>query len=143
MLETRRFYFLTQQVINSLPWIRFVSRRNYGFVHLEVTDNVNVNDAIRELNGMVVDGQALKVQVSTSKVRHKPGIILLLRLLHKNLYLLRLSFNFFCLFKVRTNFASPQHPKFSWFVHHQKNFKPSIWTKEKLISQTSLSSNNV
>jgi RNA recognition motif-containing protein len=48
--------------------------RNYGFVHLECMDNINVNDAIRELNGMVVDGQALKVQVSTSRVRQKPGI---------------------------------------------------------------------
>lgn len=54
--------------------------RNYGFVHLEVPDGENVNDAIRELNGMVVDGQALKVQVSTSRVRQKPGIILLLHL---------------------------------------------------------------
>lgn len=54
--------------------------RNYGFVHLECQDNVNVNDAIRELNGMVVDGQNLKVQVSTSRVRQKPGIILLLPL---------------------------------------------------------------
>lgn len=51
--------------------------RNYGFIHLESQDN-NVNEAIRELNGMVVDGQALKVQVSTSRVRQKPGIILLL-----------------------------------------------------------------
>lgn len=50
--------------------------RNYGFVHLECQDNTNINDAIRELNGMVVDGQALKVQVSTSRVRQKPGIIL-------------------------------------------------------------------
>lgn len=48
--------------------------RNYGFVHLDVMDNVNVNDAIRELNGMVVDGSPLKVQVSTSRVRQKPGI---------------------------------------------------------------------
>lgn len=51
--------------------------RNYGFVHLDCQDT-NVNDAIRELNGMVIDGQALKVQVSTSRVRQKPGIILLL-----------------------------------------------------------------
>lgn len=51
--------------------------RNYGFIHLESQDN-NVNEAIRELNGMMVDGQALKVQVSTSRVRQKPGIILLL-----------------------------------------------------------------
>lgn len=54
--------------------------RNYGFVHLEAADTVNVNDAIRELNGMVIDGQALKVQVSTSRVRQKPGIILFLHL---------------------------------------------------------------
>jgi RNA-binding protein 4 len=51
--------------------------RNYGFVHLDCQDN-NVNEAIRELNGMVIEGQALKVQVSTSRVRQKPGIILLL-----------------------------------------------------------------
>lgn len=52
--------------------------RNYGFVHLDAAGDVN--DAIRELNGMVVDGQSLKVQVSTSRVRQKPGIILLLHL---------------------------------------------------------------
>lgn len=48
--------------------------RNYGFVHLEATNDVNVNDAIRELNGKLVDGQPLKVQVSTSRVRQKPGM---------------------------------------------------------------------
>lgn len=53
--------------------------RNYGFVHLECNDG-HVNDCIRELNGKEIDGQALKVQVSTSRVRQKPGIILLLHL---------------------------------------------------------------
>jgi RNA-binding protein 4 len=47
--------------------------RNYGFVHLEVGNEKNVNDAIRELNGMVIDNQAINVQVSTSRVRQKPG----------------------------------------------------------------------
>lgn len=72
--------------------------RNYGFVHLEVQDNMNVNDAIRELNGMVVDGQALKVQVSTSRVRQKPGIILLLHL-HN-----------FCLSFSSQGFSQPSFP---------------------------------
>lgn len=49
--------------------------RNYGFVHLEVKDSINVNDAIRDLNGMVLDNQAINVQVSTSRVRQKPGIL--------------------------------------------------------------------
>ncbi|KAL7042452.1 hypothetical protein ACKWTF_001145 [Chironomus riparius] len=48
--------------------------RNYGFVHLEVKDSINVNDAIKELNGMVIDNQAINVQVSTSRVRQKPGM---------------------------------------------------------------------
>ncbi|KAG5675855.1 hypothetical protein PVAND_005724 [Polypedilum vanderplanki] len=48
--------------------------RNYGFVHLEVKDSVNVNDCIRDLNGMVIDNQAINVQVSTSRVRQKPGM---------------------------------------------------------------------
>ncbi|XP_055593112.1 RNA-binding protein lark [Uranotaenia lowii] len=46
--------------------------RNYGFVHLDPTGDVN--EAIRELNGMIVDGQPMKVQVSTSRVRPKPGM---------------------------------------------------------------------
>lgn len=68
--------------------------RNYGFVHLEVPDGENVNDAIRELNGMVVDGQALKVQVSTSRVRQKPGIILSFHLLLLPLMILQQIFFF-------------------------------------------------
>lgn len=46
--------------------------RNYGFVHLE--PNGDVNEVIRELNGQMVDGQPIKVQVSTSRVRQKPGM---------------------------------------------------------------------
>lgn len=46
--------------------------RNYGFVHLDCVGDVN--DVIRELNGKMVDGQPLKVQVSTSRVRPKPGM---------------------------------------------------------------------
>lgn len=46
--------------------------RNYGFVHLDVVGDIN--EVIRELNGKMVDGQPLKVQVSTSRVRPKPGM---------------------------------------------------------------------
>ncbi|KRF97759.1 uncharacterized protein Dwil_GK27821 [Drosophila willistoni] len=46
--------------------------RNYGFVHLDCVGDVQ--DAIKDLNGRVVDGQPLKVQVSTSRVRPKPGM---------------------------------------------------------------------
>lgn len=46
--------------------------RNYGFVHLDCIGDVQ--DCIKELNGCVVDGQPLKVQVSTSRVRPKPGM---------------------------------------------------------------------
>ncbi|XP_023015636.1 RNA-binding protein lark [Leptinotarsa decemlineata] len=46
--------------------------RNYGFVHLESSGDVN--EAIKELNGTNVDGQPMKVQVSTSRVRQRPGM---------------------------------------------------------------------
>nr|CAD7411893.1 unnamed protein product [Timema poppensis] len=46
--------------------------RNYGFVHIESTDKVD--EAIKELNGFVVDGQPMKVQISTSRVRQRPGM---------------------------------------------------------------------
>lgn len=46
--------------------------RNYGFVHLDCIGDVQ--ECIKELNGSVVDGQPLKVQVSTSRVRPKPGM---------------------------------------------------------------------
>ncbi|XP_068617544.1 RNA-binding protein lark isoform X1 [Battus philenor] len=46
--------------------------RNYGFVHLDAAGDVN--EAIKELNGMTVDGQPMKVQLSTSRVRQRPGM---------------------------------------------------------------------
>ncbi|CAK1550338.1 unnamed protein product [Leptosia nina] len=46
--------------------------RNYGFVHLDASGDVN--EAIKELNGMMVDGQPMKVQLSTSRVRQRPGM---------------------------------------------------------------------
>ncbi|XP_034239436.1 RNA-binding protein lark-like isoform X2 [Thrips palmi] len=46
--------------------------RNYGFVHMETSDNVA--GAVKELNGSMVDGQPLKVQISTSRVRQRPGM---------------------------------------------------------------------
>ncbi|XP_050513800.1 RNA-binding protein lark isoform X1 [Diabrotica virgifera virgifera] len=52
--------------------------RNYGFVHLESSGDVNeaikVKLAIEELNGTMVDGQPMKVQISTSRVRQRPGM---------------------------------------------------------------------
>uniref|UniRef100_A0A1B6L474 RNA-binding protein lark n=2 Tax=Graphocephala atropunctata TaxID=36148 RepID=A0A1B6L474_9HEMI len=45
--------------------------RNYGFVHI---DSADVNKLIEDLNGSMVDGQPMKVQVSTSKVRQRPGM---------------------------------------------------------------------
>ena len=41
-------------------------------MHLEPTSDVN--EVIRELNGKMVDGQPMKVQVSTSRVRPRPGM---------------------------------------------------------------------
>lgn len=49
--------------------------RNYAFIHIDTADNQNVNEIIRELNGKVIDNQAINVQVSTSRVRQKPGIM--------------------------------------------------------------------
>lgn len=45
--------------------------RNYGFVHI---DSADVNKCIKELNGLMVDGKPMKVQMSTSRVRQKPGM---------------------------------------------------------------------
>lgn len=45
--------------------------RNYGFVHL---DSPDINKCIKELNGFVVDGKPMKVQISTSRVRQRPGM---------------------------------------------------------------------
>lgn len=83
--------------------------RNYGFVHIDGGDNQNVNDIIRELNGKVIDGQAITVQVSTSRVRQKPGIFYALTLLTKifsfNPYASRMeNFNFVILKKIISSF---------------------------------------
>ncbi|XP_073979762.1 RNA-binding protein lark-like isoform X4 [Rhodnius prolixus] len=45
--------------------------RNYGFVHIDSND---VNACIKELNGHMLEGQPMKVQVSTSRVRQRPGM---------------------------------------------------------------------
>ncbi|KAL1464194.1 hypothetical protein WDU94_003864 [Cyamophila willieti] len=45
--------------------------RNYGFVHI---DSPDINKCIKELNGMMVDGKPMKVQISTSRVRQRPGM---------------------------------------------------------------------
>ncbi|XKL68741.1 hypothetical protein PGB90_006510 [Kerria lacca] len=45
--------------------------RNYGFVHIDTTD---LTKLLKELNGYEIGGQLLKVQISTSKVRQKPGM---------------------------------------------------------------------
>uniref|UniRef100_A0A1B6CI83 RNA-binding protein lark n=1 Tax=Clastoptera arizonana TaxID=38151 RepID=A0A1B6CI83_9HEMI len=45
--------------------------RNYGFVHIDSND---VNTCIKELNDTMVDGQRMKVLLSTSRVRQRPGM---------------------------------------------------------------------
>ncbi|KAK7573958.1 hypothetical protein V9T40_011149 [Parthenolecanium corni] len=45
--------------------------RNYGFVHIDTTD---LTKLLKELNGYEIGGQTLKVQISTSRVRQKPGM---------------------------------------------------------------------
>lgn len=45
--------------------------RNYGFVHISSTD---VNSVLKELDGYELEGQPMKVQVSTSRVRQRPGM---------------------------------------------------------------------
>uniref|UniRef100_A0A146M659 RNA-binding protein lark n=3 Tax=Lygus hesperus TaxID=30085 RepID=A0A146M659_LYGHE len=45
--------------------------RNYGFVHVSSGD---VPSILKELNGFELEGQAMKVQVSTSRVRQRPGM---------------------------------------------------------------------
>lgn len=44
---------------------------NNLFQHIDSTD---VNKMVEELNGTVVDGQPMKVQISTSRVRQRPGM---------------------------------------------------------------------
>ena len=46
--------------------------RNYGFVHIE--PSVEISTIVRDLHLKQVDGQSIKVQLSTSRVRQKPGM---------------------------------------------------------------------
>jgi len=39
---------------------------------MDATDNIA--GAVQDLNGKMVDGQAIKVQISTSRVRQRPGM---------------------------------------------------------------------
>ncbi|XKL68745.1 hypothetical protein PGB90_006514 [Kerria lacca] len=46
--------------------------RNYGFVHIDTND---LTKLLKELNGFeIVEGQQIKVQISTSRVRQHPGM---------------------------------------------------------------------
>ncbi|XP_065218978.1 RNA-binding protein lark-like isoform X2 [Planococcus citri] len=44
---------------------------NYGFVHI---DTPNISELLKELNGYEIGGQPLKVQISTSRIRQRPGM---------------------------------------------------------------------
>lgn len=51
----------------------FYTEINLNFSqHMDASDNVA--DAVRDLNGHVIDGQPMKVQMSTSRVRQRPGM---------------------------------------------------------------------
>lgn len=70
---TRKFFFKVRELFAKFGTVVECDIvRNYGFVHLEATGDIN--DAIKELNGQIVDGQPMKVQVSTSRVRQRPGM---------------------------------------------------------------------
>ncbi|XP_050431266.1 RNA-binding protein lark isoform X3 [Adelges cooleyi] len=45
--------------------------RTYGFVHIDTND---VSRLIKDLNGHMLDGQPIKVQISNSRVRQRPGM---------------------------------------------------------------------
>ena len=49
--------------------------KNYGFVHIDANaGRQKVNEIIRELNGFNLNGSNIRVQMSTSGVRQKPGM---------------------------------------------------------------------
>lgn len=109
--------------------------RNYGFVHLE--SNGDVNNCIRELNGKLVDGQPLKVQVSTSRVRQKPGN-----------YLLSLSIVWCHLYEHNEQLCHRFIDKFklyfTWMLNYYVYFRNgrsrimlSLWTKWPLVQRVS------
>ena len=49
--------------------------KNYGFVHIDANaGRQKVNEIIRELNGYNLNGNSIRVQMSTSGVRQRPGM---------------------------------------------------------------------
>merc|ERR1712223_726520 len=49
--------------------------KNFGFVHIDANaGRQKVNEIIRELNGYNLNGNSIRVQMSTSGVRQRPGI---------------------------------------------------------------------
>merc|ERR1711976_43418 len=49
--------------------------KNYGFVHIDANaGRQKINEIIRELNGYNLNGSNIRVQMSTSGVRQKPGM---------------------------------------------------------------------
>jgi len=49
--------------------------KNYGFVHIDAdAGRQKINEIIRELNGYNLNGSNIRVQMSTSGVRQKPGM---------------------------------------------------------------------
>jgi len=52
-----------------------IQDKNYGFVHISAdVGRGKVNQIIRELNGFELNGNRIRVQLSTSGVRQKPGM---------------------------------------------------------------------
>jgi RNA-binding protein 4 len=49
--------------------------KNFGFVHIDADAGRNkVNEILKELNGYELNGNQIRVQLSTSGVRQKPGM---------------------------------------------------------------------
>jgi len=52
-----------------------ITGKNYGFVHIDSTiGKQKINEIVGELNGYELNGNALRVQLSTSGLRPKPGM---------------------------------------------------------------------
>jgi len=52
-----------------------IPEKNYGFVHISAdVGRGKVNQIVRELNGFELNGNRIRVQLSTSGVRQKPGM---------------------------------------------------------------------
>ncbi len=49
--------------------------KNFGFVHIDAEEGrAKIEEIIRELNGFNLNGSQIRVQLSTSGVRQKPGM---------------------------------------------------------------------